>query len=554
MAAFDVTLFQTERPRVALEKYAAITHLAVRVYDRDERVITSATDSNPLFELLAKDRHPYLLGDCVKRCFTEPDSVTIVVEHDYRIAVVGVPMIYEGEVFCAAIAAYALVGHLDQRQAKLLALNNGLDFHSVWGVVRRSLPISQHRLPLYGELLRIIGETFVSEHQHSCRLEETLARLEVADRSKDEFLAILSHELRGPLHAIVGWTQVLRLGRNDAALSARALDGIEESTKEQTKLISELLDVSCIIAGKLTLDFQPIELVPIIKRALESVRNIANEKQIRIQSRFDPSHLPLRGDADRLRQVCSNLLTNAVKFTPLGGSVTVELERLDSCVQIQVSDTGRGISPELLTQIFEKFRQADSSITREQGGLGLGLAIVKHLVELHGGNVRAESAGEGQGSTFTVTLPLLDAPLQEREHKASVSDRRVSQLDDVRVWVVDDDVNGRAMMNTVLEMRGAQVTALASGSEALQMLDEASPDVLVCDIAMPGMDGYTLMRKIRSREPRRGGNVPAIAVTGFAAVEDRERALSAGFQTYLAKPIDPEELARAIGKLVQLRA
>ena len=551
MASFDAALFQTERPRGALEKYAAITHLTVRVYDRDERVITSTTKSNSLFELLAKDPAPYLLGDCVRRCFTDPDCATIVVEQDYKIAVVGAPILYEGDVVCAAIAAYALVGHLDERQVKRLALHNELNFHSVWDVVRRSLPIAPHRLPLYGEFLRIIGETFVSEHQRSRRLEEALAQLEVADRSKDEFLAVLSHELRSPLHAIVGWTEVLRAGRTDPALFARALEGIKESAKEQTRLISELLDVSRIIAGKLTLELQPTDLIPIVNGILDNIRETANEKQIKIQSQLDPSHLPVRGDAVRLRQVCSNLLNNAVKFTPFGGSVTIKLERVDSCVQMQVSDTGRGISPDLLPQIFDKFRQADSSIIREQGGLGLGLAIVKHLVELHGGNVRAESAGEGKGSTFTVTLPLLDTPLQAEEKTSSLSDRSFSQLDGLRVWVVDDDVHGRAMMNAILGMSGAQVTALASGAEALQRLDEARPDVLVCDIAMPGMDGYTLMRKIRSREPRRGGNVPAIAVTGLAAADDRERALSAGFQTYFAKPITPEALACAIGKLVQ---
>jgi signal transduction histidine kinase/ActR/RegA family two-component response regulator len=547
--SLDTAVFQTQQAIAALEKYAAVTHLTVRVYDRDERMIIAPIDSNALFELFTEGEEPHILGECVRRCFAETDASVIVVEDGHGLAVIGAPFTNEGKVVCAAVAAYALTGYPDQREIHRLARDSGLSFESLWRVVRKELPISRQRLPLFGELLRIIGETLLSEHHRSRQLEETLARLEVADRSKDEFLATLSHELRGPLNAIVGWTRVLRAGGLDHAVSARALEAIEQSTHEQTKLINDLLEVSRIVAGKLRLELQGVELIPVIEAVLDAVRIAANVKNIRLQVVLDPSVGLVSGDPDRLGQIFSNLLSNAVKFTPSGGKVTVTLDRADSDARITVNDTGQGISLHFLPHIFERFRQADSTITRSHSGLGLGLAIVRHLVELHGGTVRAESRGEGQGATFTVTLPLLNLPREQREKAIAPSRPSHPGLDGLRVWVVDDDAGARTMLKTILEMSGAQVTPLASAYEALKMLDESRPEVFVCDVSMPGMDGYTLMRQVRARASEHGGSVPAIAVTGYAAPEYHERALSAGYQTYFAKPIDLGGLTRAIVRL-----
>lgn len=551
MPSSETSVFQTDRARVALEKYAAVTHLTVRVYDRNEQIITAVSESNPLFELFIGRQEPAIVLECVRRCLAQAEGSAVIVQDVHGLAIVGTPFTSEGEIVCAGVAGFMLTKYLGQREIERLARDIGVSFLSVWSAVRKGLPLPSHRLPVYGELLRIIGETLLMEHQRSRQLEETLARLKAADRSKDEFLANLSHELRGPLNAVVSWTRVLRAAGLDAAVSARALEAIEQSAQDQTRLINDLLDVSRIIAGKLRLDLQRVELFPVMEAILNAVRPAADTKDIGLEIQLDPSVGSVSGDPERLGQVFSNLLSNAVKFTPAGGTITVRLDRSDSEAVITVSDTGQGISSDFLPHVFERFRQADSTITRLHSGLGLGLAIVKHLVELHGGSVRADSPGDNHGATFTVTLPLQKLPLESGERAKPLSSPNPPALHDVQVWVVDDDPRGRTVLKVMLEMSGAQVTALASADEALKMLDESRPEVLVCDVSMPGVDGYTLVRRVRARQPERGGSVPAIAVTGYAAPEYRDRALSAGYQAYFAKPIDADELARVIARLTE---
>jgi signal transduction histidine kinase/ActR/RegA family two-component response regulator len=543
------SLFQTERAKAAIEKYSAVTHLAVRIYDPDARVVTSATDSNTLFELFSQAREPAILGDCVRRCFREPDAPVIVVDNGQGLAVIGAPFLDGREVVCAAVAGYALITHLDEREIQRLSRDSGVAFDSLWHAVRKELPLPRYRLPLYGELLRIIGETLLSEQRRSRQVEETLARLEAADRAKDEFLAMLSHELRAPLNAIAGWSRLLRAGGLDPATAIQALETIERNTNAQTTLINDLLDVSRIVAGKLRLDLQAVDLIPLVESVLVGVRELAGAKDIRIETELDAAIGAVPGDVERLRQIFFNLLSNAVKFTPSRGSIAVKLQREDSRAKFTVRDTGQGISADLLPHIFEKFRQADSSITRAHGGLGLGLTIVQHLVELHGGTVLADSKGQGQGATFTVTLPLLELPPTSAKKPEPLSRSKTPSLNGVRVWVVDDNKTTLQMLRAVLEMRGASVTTVASGDEVLKMLDENAPDVLLCDVGMPGMDGYTLIGLIRARSAERGGNIPAIAQTGYATPEDRQRALGSGFQSFIGKPLDLDELTRDIARL-----
>jgi signal transduction histidine kinase/ActR/RegA family two-component response regulator len=546
----DAAVFQTERAAAAFEKYAAVAHLTVCLYGRDERLVAGPIHSTPLFELFTKGREPPIFGDCLRRCLAEAEASAVIVQDGHGLAVVGAPFTSAGEVVCVAVAGYVVTSYLDQREMQRLSRDRGLSFQDVQGMVRRLLPIPTQRLPLYGELLRIIGDTLLSDHRRSRQLEEALARLEAADQSKDEFLAVLSHELRTPLTSILGWTRMLRAGSLDAAMSARGLEAIERNAKTQTRLINDLLDVSRIVSAKLELDRQRVDLVPLIDAALDAVRVAARAKDIRLEAALDPSIGPVSGDPERLGQIVSNLLSNAVKFTGVGGRVTVGLDRVASEAKITVTDTGPGISPHVLPHIFERFRQADSTPRRAHRGLGLGLAIVRHLVELHGGTVRADSAGEGEGATFTVMLPLLDLPLVEpRAEPAPSRQTRAPALQGLRVLVVEDDNDTREVLKTVLERSGAQVTVVASADEALKRLDEFSPEVLVCDIGMPGTDGYTLMRQVRARGAEHGGRIPAVAVTGFAAREDRERAVSAGYQLHLAKPVEPSELARAVATL-----
>jgi signal transduction histidine kinase/CheY-like chemotaxis protein len=382
-----------------------------------------------------------------------------------------------------------------------------------------------------------------------------------ASRAKDEFLAVVSHELRTPLNAILGWSRMLRASKLDEATHERALETIERNAKAQSQLINDLLDVSRIISGKLRLELRPIDLGSVIKTALQTARPSVDAKDLRLEVMLDPGAGLVSGDPDRLQQVVWNLLSNAVRFTPRGGRVQVRLERINSHVEMIVSDTGVGISPEFLPFVFDRFRQADSSYTRKHGGLGLGLAIVRHLIEMHGGTVHVYSAGEGQGTTFTVKVPLMivedparfQSETAERRHSAAGYNAPFEIapiLNGLRVLVVDDEPDARELLTTVLEKHDAAVTAVASVAEALDVFERLKPDALVSDIEMPNEDGYSLIRKVRSMKTELGGRIPAIALTAHARVEDRLRALSAGYQSHVAKPVEPAELIAVIASLV----
>ena len=370
-----------------------------------------------------------------------------------------------------------------------------------------------------------------------------------ANRMKDEFLATLSHELRTPLNAIVGWTKLLQGGQLDEPTRARAVATIDRNARAQTQLIEDILDVSRIVAGKLNLDVRAVDLPALVEGALDSVRHAADAKGVRLLADVDRAVGPFEGDPDRLQQVAWNLLSNAIKFTPRGGNVVARLREAGNHVEFVVQDNGMGMKPEFLPHVFERFRQADSSSTRPHGGLGLGLAIVRHLVELHGGSVGVTSDGEGKGATFTVILPLRDAPVvTETPHRMPAA-APTPQLSGLAVLVVEDEADARELIRTVLEQLGAGVSTAATAEEALAALDQRRLDVLLSDIEMPGMDGYELMRRVRERPADRGGRIPAAALTAYARPEDRAAALSAGFQLHVSKPVQPAELAAVVSSL-----
>jgi PAS domain S-box-containing protein len=383
--------------------------------------------------------------------------------------------------------------------------------------------------------------------------QEARKTAERANRAKDEFLATLSHELRTPLTPILGWTVMLRSGTLDQAGMLRGLEVIERNVRAQTQLIEDLLDVSRIVTGKLRVEVRPIELVPVVEAGLDAVRPSAEAKEIHLDVKLDPIESKVLADPDRLQQVVWNLASNAVKFTPKGGRIEVHLGRVETHVQLSVRDNGKGISPDFLPYVFDRFRQADSTSTRKYGGLGLGLAIVRHLVELHGGTVNAESQGPDQGATFTVRLPLMEErvePARSPGHASAADAGTTSmRLDGVKVMVVDDELDMRDFLSVSLRQYGADVTALATVGEAVAALEREKPDVLVSDIGMPGEDGYALIRKVRALGPDRGGQVPAAALTGFAAGDDTTRVLSAGYQVHLPKPVEPSQLAQVVGTL-----
>jgi PAS domain S-box-containing protein len=380
--------------------------------------------------------------------------------------------------------------------------------------------------------------------------QEQRAREEAenANRMKDEFLAMLSHELRTPLSAIAGWAHILREGGLEPADAARAIEVIDRNAKVQGQLISDILDVSRIISGKLRLEKKAVPASAVVEAAIDTVAPTAEAKHVRLEASLEPEAGVVWADPDRLQQVVWNLLTNAIKFTPEGGLVSIRLARAGSQMEIVVRDTGEGISPDFAPHVFERFRQADSSTTRPHGGLGLGLAIVRHLVEAHGGTVVAESAGKNQGATFTVRLPRQDVAAAAAEPAGiATAELPVRSLEHVRVLLVDDDPDTRGMMETVLSQRGAQVTAASSAVEALACVDREPPDVLLSDIGMPGMDGYALIRELRERPGAR--EIPAAALTAYAHADDRDQAIAAGYQLHVAKPVEPAELVAVVASL-----
>jgi PAS domain S-box-containing protein len=477
---------------------------------------------------------------------------------------------------------YAIL-HPDDREPTRQAIERALRDHGIYDVEYRTVaPDGQRRrwirakgcgyYDAQGELTRFDGITIeITGHkQIQAERDELLiherqarAQVEQASQAKDEFLATLSHELRTPLMAILGWTQLLRSTRQEnPATWQEGLQVIERNTQAQVQLIEDLLDISRIISGKLRMDVCSVDLPAVIKAAIDVVQPTAQAREIRLETIIDRRAGPVPGDPNRLQQVAWNLLSNAIKFTPKRGKVQVILARINSHVEITVSDTGQGIPAEFLPHVFERFTQRDSSSTRAYQGLGLGLAICRHLVELHGGSIHAESEGEDKGSSFRVKLPLaiaIDAPsgavAEIRVHPLlrgdsnTTMDQLPQELEGISVVAVDDDPGARRLLEQVLTYCKATVTVVATAQEALEVVEKLRPQVLLCDIEMPGEDGYSLIRRIRALGPERGGSIAAAALTAYARGEDRTRALRAGFQLYVSKPVAITELVTVVANL-----
>ncbi len=381
-------------------------------------------------------------------------------------------------------------------------------------------------------------------------------RAEAASRAKDEFVAMISHEIRSPLNAILGWSQMLRQGTLDKAATTNALESIERNARAQAQLVSDLLDISRVITGKLRINARPVDITNSLESALESIRPAAEAKQIHIQVEREPYATVVTGDADRLQQVFWNLLSNAVKFTPRGGRVDVNVARKESQLEITIRDTGAGVSPEFLPFIFDRFTQADTTTARRHAGLGLGLAIVRHIIELHGGTVKAESEGPNKGAIFRITLPVRALQVSNREQDASPATAPVHSLvrdialDRIRIMIVDDEAETRDLLKIMLASHGADVTVCVSAADALNRIEEWKPQVMVSDIGMPELDGYSFIRKVRDLDSE-VRHVPAIALTAYARAEDRMRALAAGFQMHVPKPVEASELVMVINSLVR---
>jgi signal transduction histidine kinase/DNA-binding response OmpR family regulator len=455
-----------------------------------------------------------------------------------------------------------------------------------FGMPRGHLPVTSYfAVPVISRTGEVIGGLFLGHERagvFSERLEPIMAGIaaqlaiaidnarllekqqraraaaEAASRAKDEFLAVLSHELRTPLNAVYGWARMLRAGEVEGDAARRALDVIMRNANAQVQLIDDMLDVSRIVTGKMRLDVRAVDLRAVVEAALDAVRPAADAKGLRLQAVLDPRAFSISGDPDRLQQVVWNLLINAVKFTPRDGRVQVQLQRINSHVEVVVSDTGQGIAPVVLPHVFERFQQADRTSTRRHTGLGLGLALVRHLVELHGGTVEAASEGEGRGAVFTVKLPVaIVRPGDEEGHPthgmhvaaAGTVKGLGPSLRGLRVLVVDDDRDGLELVSMILVSGGAEVKAFSSAAEGLEALQAWRPDVLISDIEMPGEDGYAFIRRVRALDGAASARLPAVALTAYGRVEDRLRTLAAGYSMHIPKPVDPAELTTVVASL-----
>ncbi|HEX3146212.1 MAG TPA: ATP-binding protein [Pyrinomonadaceae bacterium] len=399
-----------------------------------------------------------------------------------------------------------------------------------------------------------VREHLETERHNKQQLEKAFIQVEEASRLKDEFLATVSHELRTPLNAVLGWTTLLRSNHLDPAGRKRALETIERNARSQQQLVEDLLDVSRAISGKLRLDARPVNPRTFIDEAVEALRPTAQARQIRVTQTIESKLNDVYGDPARLRQIVWNLLSNAIKFSSTGGRVRINARRVGSSLELSVKDNGQGIAAEFVPYVFDRFRQADMTTTRAHGGLGLGLAIVRQLVELHSGTVRVASAGVGRGATFTVTLPLVTHHRPAKSNGKVANETKISQsLKGVRVLVVDDEIDTRDLLKTVLSKQGARVTTAASAAAALSLLSRVKPHVLISDVGMPGTDGYALMRRVRALPIERGGNIPAVALTAYAREQDRKRAIDAGYQIHLTKPIEITQLSASVAHLINGR-
>jgi signal transduction histidine kinase/ActR/RegA family two-component response regulator len=446
------------------------------------------------------------------------------------------------------LEGHGAVGPLGKR-CNVTVLDRPVHVHTLVNTVRGALR-ARHRQYQARDVLAQLAASEASERDARARAEEM-------SRAKDEFLATVSHELRTPLSGILGWARLLSGGILDDTKQKRAVEAIERNAVAQAQLIEDLLDVSRIIGGKMRLDLDKVELRAVIDAAIESVRPAMDAKKIRFQCLIDPAASPIMGDPNRLQQIVWNLLSNAIKFTAKEGRIQLSLARVDSHVELTVSDNGRGIDPSFLPYLFERFRQADSSTTRAYGGLGLGLAICRHLVELHGGTIEAYSEGASHGSTFVVRFPMLSVQPVDPTQRAHPSLARSvlleypPELRGLKVLVVDDEPEARELLLTLLTEGGAETRQASSAIEALDAIAER-PDVVISDIGMPGMDGYELIRRIRALPPDMGGRTPAAALTAYARAEDRRLALRAGFEMFVPKPVEPAEFLQVVATLARI--